>query len=113
MPQPPMPHTVTIRNPGASVRDPKTNNQIPGAPTPFDSPGLLQPLDTAEIGQGGTVLADWMLLLPTGTAISSVSTVTGQSRQFNVFGSPAQMESLITGPTHLEVKLKYVSDLQE
>ncbi len=109
---PPFPHTVTIRTPGAPTVDPGTNNPIPAAPTAVVSTALLQQLGTVETA-GSTVLADWFVLLPNGTVITSVATVTGQGRLFQVSGSPAQMESLTRGPIHLEVKLKFVSDLQE
>ncbi len=109
---PPFPHIATISTDGLPVVDPDTNNPIPGPATSVESRCLLQQKSSEDIGGTATV-ADWLGVFPLGVQIGTNSRVAGLGYQFVVVGAPAIQESLMSGASHVEAQLKYVSDLQE
>lgn len=107
---PRFPHTATVTTLGAPTVDPDTNNPVPGAGTDAVTRCLLQQKSSEDIGEASTV-ADWLGVFPLGTPLTTSSRVAGLGHAFVVVGAPAVQESLLTGVSHVEAQLKYVSDL--
>ncbi len=109
---PPFPHTATINTNGAPTVDLDTNNPVPGVSTAVETRCLLQQKSSEDIG-GTSTVADWLGVFPLGTQLNTNSRVAGLGHEFVVVGAPATQESLMSGSSHVEAQLKYVSDLQE
>lgn len=106
---------VVLINPGPSVKNERTGNQIPGEPQRTDTVGVLQPLSTSTEAADGstTVIARWVLLLPPGSPITSSTRIEAAGGLFEAIGDPAPLSTGSGIPSHIHVTLNRVSDLQE
>lgn len=115
---PPMPHRVTIVNPGALVVDPVTRNQRPGPPVETQTQAWLAQKSTADVGsqielgsQQNTTISLWTFLVPLGTVLTSASTVVDQAgRKFVVIGAVADRPD--HRPQWRAAVLRLISDMQ-
>lgn len=105
----------TLINPGEPVRDADDTTDLPGPPVETAAAADVWQMETAEVDDNGTVLADWTGVFPPGTPVTAASlwreTATG--RLFRVHGQPEARASLLTGlADHIETRLKFISDQQ-
>ena len=70
--------------------------------------GRLQQTDTVEVAVGrDTLIADWLLFLPTTAVISGLDRIETAAGTFEVVGVPAVVTTP-AGPHHLEVRLRSI-----
>jgi hypothetical protein len=115
---PKMRQPVTITTPGGVVVDPVTGNEGPSAPTTVQTRAYLAAKPVGDVGSQIELLASqdttislWTILVPTGTVLTSASTVIDESgNQFQVVGDPADRPS--SRPQFRAAALRLISDLQ-
>lgn len=96
---------VTIINFSTTTRD-EYNAPRPATPVETDTFGWLEQLATDEVVRDrDTIVADWQLVLPAGSAITPYSQVRGRGRTFTVHGLPNELRTP-RGAHHIAVLLK-------
>lgn len=99
--------TATITDTPKGAADAE-GNWTPGAGTSTTSPCRLQDGESTEIFEGtDRIVADALLFLPAGAAITGRSEVTVDAKRYQVVGRPAELRTP-RGLHHIEVHLRRI-----
>lgn len=105
------PTPVTIIEPGsAASRNGDTVADWDNPSSNIKRHGWLAQTVTAEqIGGRDVTITSWELLLPTGTAISSIARVEGDDKAFEVDGEPNRLTFGMN--PHVAVRLRFIAEI--